>query len=97
MLAASGEPLKGSSASPPGAPPEAQPSPGNASPQQPVPVLLPRRRLNPDSSWAPKKVAAASTLGGLQKAQSVQSLVLQGEEPEGLKSREWGVWRACTC
>uniref|UniRef100_M3YC60 Mitogen-activated protein kinase-binding protein 1 n=3 Tax=Mustela putorius furo TaxID=9669 RepID=M3YC60_MUSPF len=84
MLADSGDSLRGSGASPPGAPPEAQPSPGNASPQQPVPVLLPRRRLNPDSSWAPKKVAAASTLGGLQKAQSVQSLVLQGEGPEGL-------------
>ncbi|XP_059228580.1 mitogen-activated protein kinase-binding protein 1 isoform X1 [Mustela nigripes] len=90
MLADSGDSLRGSGASPPGAPPEAQPSPGNASPQQPVPVLLPRRRLNPDSSWAPKKVAAASTLGGLQKAQSVQSLVLQDEAtpPGPLLSRE---------
>ncbi|XP_048074431.2 mitogen-activated protein kinase-binding protein 1 isoform X4 [Ursus arctos] len=81
MLPASGEQLRGSGASPPGAPPEAEPSPGNAGPQQAVPVLLPRRRLNPDSSWAPKRVAAASTLGGLQKAQSVQSLVPQDDAP----------------
>ncbi|XP_057162245.1 mitogen-activated protein kinase-binding protein 1 isoform X3 [Ursus arctos] len=80
MLPASGEQLRGSGASPPGAPPEAEPSPGNAGPQQAVPVLLPRRRLNPDSSWAPKRVAAASTLGGLQKAQSVQSLVPQADD-----------------
>ncbi|XP_030887423.1 mitogen-activated protein kinase-binding protein 1 isoform X2 [Leptonychotes weddellii] len=78
---AAGEQPRGSGASPPGAPPEAEPSPGNAGPQQAVPVLLPRRRLNPDSSWAPKRVAAASTLGGLQKAQSVQSLVPQDEAP----------------
>ncbi|XP_032273115.1 mitogen-activated protein kinase-binding protein 1 isoform X4 [Phoca vitulina] len=78
---ASGEQPRGSGASPPGAPPEAERSPGNAGPQQAVPVLLPRRRLNPDSSWAPKRVAAASTLGGLQKAQSVQSLVPQDEAP----------------
>lgn len=78
---AAGEQLRGSDASPPGAPPEAESSPGNAGPQQAVPVLLPRRRLNPDSSWAPKRVAAASTLGGLQKAQSVQSLVPQDEAP----------------
>ncbi|XP_045627262.1 mitogen-activated protein kinase-binding protein 1 isoform X4 [Ursus americanus] len=80
MLPALGEQLRGSGASPPGAPPEAEPSPGNAGPQQAVPVLLPRRRLNPDSSWAPKRVAAASTLGGLQKAQSVQSLVPQADD-----------------
>ncbi|KAF3830428.1 hypothetical protein GH733_004247 [Mirounga leonina] len=77
---AAGEQPRGSGASPPGAPPEAEPSPGSAGPQQAVPVLLPRRRLNPDSSWAPKRVAAASTLGGLQKAQSVQSLVPQADE-----------------
>ncbi|XP_025774681.1 mitogen-activated protein kinase-binding protein 1 isoform X2 [Puma concolor] len=87
MLQASGEQLRGSGASPPGAPPEAEPSPGNGGPQQAVPVLLPRRRLNPDSSWSPKRVTAASPLGGLQKAQSVQSLVPQGEEPGGLNSR----------
>lgn len=56
-------------------------SPGNPGPQQAAPVLLPRRRLNPDSSWAPKRVATSSPLGGLQKAQSVQSLVPQGEAP----------------
>lgn len=94
MLQASGEQLRGSGASPPGAPPEAEPSPGNGGPQQAVPVLLPRRRLNPDSSWSPKRVTAASPLGGLQKAQSVQSLVPQGEEPGGLNSRVWGVWSA---
>ncbi|XP_035564643.1 mitogen-activated protein kinase-binding protein 1 isoform X7 [Canis lupus baileyi] len=82
MLQASGEQLRGSGASPPGAPPEAETSSGNAGPQQAVPVLLPRRRLNLDSSWAPKRVAAASSpLGGLQKARSVQSLVLQDEGP----------------
>ncbi|XP_011226107.1 mitogen-activated protein kinase-binding protein 1 isoform X3 [Ailuropoda melanoleuca] len=81
MLPASDEQLRGSGASPPGAPPEAEPSLGNAGPQQAVPVLLPRRRLNPDSSWAPKRVAAASTLGGLQKAQSVQSLVPRDDAP----------------
>lgn len=93
MLQASGEQLRGSGASPPGAPPEAETSSGNAGPQQAVPVLLPRRRLNLDSSWAPKRVAAASSpLGGLQKARSVQSLVLQGEEPGGPNSRVWGLW-----
>ncbi|XP_077736868.1 mitogen-activated protein kinase-binding protein 1 isoform X7 [Canis aureus] len=82
MLQASGEQLRGSGASPPGAPPEAETSSGNAGPQQAVPVLLPRRRLNLDSSWAPKRVAAASSpSGGLQKARSVQSLVLQDEGP----------------
>ncbi|XP_077620735.1 mitogen-activated protein kinase-binding protein 1 isoform X1 [Crocuta crocuta] len=81
MLQASGEQLRGSGASPPGAPPEAEPSSGNGGPQQTVPVLLPRRRLNLDSSWSPKRVAAASPLGGLQKAQSVQSLVPQDEAP----------------
>lgn len=68
-----------------------EPSPGNPGPQQAAPVLLPRRRLNPDSSWAPKRVATSSPLGGLQKAQSVQSLVPQGEEPGGLSSRVRGV------
>lgn len=84
---ASGEQLRGSGANPPGAPPEAGPSLGNPGPQQAAPVLLPRRRLNRDSSWAPKRVATASASGGLQKAQSVQSLVPQGEEPGGLSSR----------
>ncbi|XP_019580985.2 mitogen-activated protein kinase-binding protein 1 isoform X1 [Rhinolophus sinicus] len=78
---ASGEQLRGNGASPPGAPPEVVLSPGNPGPQQAAPVLLPRRRLNPDSSWAPKRVATSSPLGGLQKAQSVQSLVPQGEAP----------------
>ncbi|KAB0401285.1 hypothetical protein E2I00_000784 [Balaenoptera physalus] len=78
---ASGEQLRGNGANPPGAPPEAGPSLGNPGPQQAAPVLLPRRRLNPDSSWAPKRVATASASGGLQKAQSVQSLVPQDEAP----------------
>ncbi|XP_052502093.1 mitogen-activated protein kinase-binding protein 1 isoform X1 [Budorcas taxicolor] len=73
-LQVSGEQPRGSGASPPGAPPEAEPSPGN-------PVLLPRRRLSPDSGWSPKRVAAAGPTGGLQKAQSVQSLVPQDEVP----------------
>ncbi|XP_007115387.1 mitogen-activated protein kinase-binding protein 1 isoform X2 [Physeter macrocephalus] len=77
----SGEQLRGNGANPPGAPPEAGPSLGNPGPQQAAPVLLPRRRLNPDSSWAPKRVATASASGGLQKAQSVQSLVPQDEAP----------------
>ncbi|XP_036874824.2 mitogen-activated protein kinase-binding protein 1 isoform X1 [Manis javanica] len=81
MLQASGEDLGGNGASPPGAPPEAAPSPGNPGPQQAAPVLLPRHRLSPDSSWAPKRVATASPLGGLQKAQSTQSLVPQDEAP----------------
>ncbi|XP_019500590.1 PREDICTED: mitogen-activated protein kinase-binding protein 1 isoform X3 [Hipposideros armiger] len=78
---ASDEQLRGNGANPPGAPPEVEPSPRNPGPQQAAPVLLPRRRLNPDSSWAPKRVATTSPLGGLQKAQSVQSLVPQGEAP----------------
>ncbi|KAI4540408.1 hypothetical protein MG293_009449 [Ovis ammon polii] len=73
-LQVSGEQPRGSGASPPGAPPEAEPSPGN-------PVLLPRRRLSPDSGWSLKRVAAAGPTGGLQKAQSVQSLVPQDEVP----------------
>ncbi|KAM9715154.1 mitogen-activated protein kinase-binding protein 1 isoform 3-T3 [Dama dama] len=80
-LQASGEQPRGIGASPPGAPPEAEPSPGNPGPQQAVPVLLPRRRLSPDSGWSPKRVAAAGPRGGLQKAQSVQSLVPQDEAP----------------
>uniref|UniRef100_A0A8C3VGB6 Mitogen-activated protein kinase-binding protein 1 n=1 Tax=Catagonus wagneri TaxID=51154 RepID=A0A8C3VGB6_9CETA len=75
------EQRRGHGASPPGAPPEAGPSPGNPGPQQAAPVLLPRRRLSPDSSWAPKRVTTASSSGGLQKAQSVQSLVPQDEAP----------------
>ena len=67
-------------------------SSGNPGSQQAASVLLPRRRLNTDSSWTPKRVATASPLGGLQKAQSVQSLASQGEEPGGLSSRVWGVW-----
>ncbi|XP_023475291.1 mitogen-activated protein kinase-binding protein 1 isoform X1 [Equus przewalskii] len=78
---ASDEQLRGNGANPPGAPPEAEPYAGNPGPQQAAPVLLPRRRLNPDSSWAPKRVATANSLGGLQKAQSVQSLVPQDEAP----------------
>ncbi|ELW48133.1 Mitogen-activated protein kinase-binding protein 1 [Tupaia chinensis] len=78
---ASSEQLRGNGASPPGAPPDMEPSPGHPSPQQAVPVLLPRRRLNPDSSWVPKRVATASPLAGLQKAQSVHNLVQQDEVP----------------
>ncbi|XP_054987127.1 mitogen-activated protein kinase-binding protein 1 isoform X2 [Sorex araneus] len=78
---ASGEPPRGTGANPPGAPPEVEPCPGNRSPQQTAPVLLPRRRLSPDSSWTPKRVATGSPFGGLQKAQSVQSLVPQDEAP----------------
>ncbi|XP_045678268.1 mitogen-activated protein kinase-binding protein 1 isoform X2 [Phyllostomus hastatus] len=72
------EQLRGSGTNPPGAPPEVDASPGNLGPQQAASVLLPRRRLNTDSSWTPKRVATASHLGGLQKAQSVQSLASQG-------------------
>lgn len=92
MLQASGEQLRGHGANPPGAPPELEPSPGNPGPQQAAPVLLPRRRVNADSSWISKRVATASHLGRLQKAQSVQNLVPQGEEPGGLSFRweEWG-------
>uniref|UniRef100_A0A286ZZB3 Mitogen-activated protein kinase binding protein 1 n=1 Tax=Sus scrofa TaxID=9823 RepID=A0A286ZZB3_PIG len=75
------EQRRGNGASPPGAPPEAGPSPGNPGLQQAAPVLLPRRRLNLDSSWAPKRVATTTSSGGLQKAQSVQSLVPQDEAP----------------
>ncbi|XP_054421530.1 mitogen-activated protein kinase-binding protein 1 isoform X2 [Pteronotus mesoamericanus] len=74
----SGEQLSGSGANPPGAPPEVEPTPGNSGPQQAAPVLLPRRRVNVDSSWTPKRVGTANPLGGLQKAQSVQSLPSQG-------------------
>ncbi|XP_020029817.1 mitogen-activated protein kinase-binding protein 1 isoform X3 [Castor canadensis] len=89
---ASGEQLRGSGANPPGAPPEA--SPGNPSPQQAVPVLLPRRRNNLDSSWAPKRTAMATPLAGLQKAQSVHNLVPQDEVPclSPLLSREMEAW-----
>ncbi|XP_023054147.1 mitogen-activated protein kinase-binding protein 1 isoform X2 [Piliocolobus tephrosceles] len=93
---ASGEQPRGNGASPPGAPPEVELSSGNPSPQQAASVLLPRCRLNPDSSWAPKRVATASPLSGLQKAQSVHSLVpqerneatLQAPSPGPLLSRE---------
>ncbi|XP_026643510.1 mitogen-activated protein kinase-binding protein 1 isoform X1 [Microtus ochrogaster] len=73
--------LKGSGATPPGAPPEMEPSSGNSGPQQVAPVLLPRRRNNLDNSWAPKKMAPARSLAGLQKAQSVHSLIPQDEVP----------------
>nr|XP_054955315.1 mitogen-activated protein kinase-binding protein 1-like isoform X2 [Pan paniscus] len=93
---ASGEQPRGNGANPPGAPPEVEPSSGNPSPQQAASVLLPRCRLNPDSSWAPKRVATASPFSGLQKAQSVHSLVpqerheasLQAPSPGALLSRE---------
>ncbi|XP_006831809.1 PREDICTED: mitogen-activated protein kinase-binding protein 1 isoform X1 [Chrysochloris asiatica] len=90
---ASCEQLRGNGASPPGAPPEAEPSSGNAGLQQTTPVLLPRRRLNPDNTWTPKRAASAGPLGGLQKAQSVHSLVPQerredeGRPPGPLLSR----------
>ncbi|KAM9202515.1 mitogen-activated protein kinase-binding protein 1 isoform 2-T2 [Dugong dugon] len=77
----SGEQLRGHGANPPGAPPEVEPSPSNAGPQEAVPVLLPCRYLNLDSSWAPKRAVPASPLGGLQKAQSMHSLVQQDEAP----------------
>ncbi|XP_063641439.1 mitogen-activated protein kinase-binding protein 1-like isoform X2 [Pan troglodytes] len=93
---ASGEQPRGNGANPPGAPPEVEPSSGNPSPQQAASVLLPRCHLNPDSSWAPKRVATASPFSGLQKAQSVHSLVpqerheasLQAPSPGALLSRE---------
>lgn len=77
----SGEQLKGSGATPPGAPPEMEPSSGNSGPKQVAPVLLTRRRNNLDNSWASKKMAATRPLAGLQKAQSVHSLVPQDEVP----------------
>ncbi|XP_025246532.1 mitogen-activated protein kinase-binding protein 1 isoform X3 [Theropithecus gelada] len=83
---ASGEQPRGNGASPPGAPPEVEPSSGNPSPQQAASVLLPRCRLNSDSSWAPKRVATASPLSGLQKAQSVHSLVPQERVEAGLQA-----------
>ncbi|KAG3261662.1 mitogen-activated protein kinase binding protein 1, transcript variant X4 [Ictidomys tridecemlineatus] len=76
----SGEQQRGSDANPPGAPPEVEPSPANPSPHQAAPVLLPRRRHNLDSSWAPKRVITAGFSAGLQKAQSVHSLVPQANE-----------------
>lgn len=88
---ASSKQLRGSGANPPGAPPDVEPSPGNPRPEQAVPVLLPRRRHNLDSSRAPKRAAAAGSLPGLQKAQSVHSLVPQGEEQGGPSSRVWGL------
>ncbi|XP_049638357.1 mitogen-activated protein kinase-binding protein 1 [Suncus etruscus] len=81
MPLASGELLRSTCANPPGAPPEAEPCPGNRSPQHTVPVLLPRRRLSPDSSRTTRKVVTGNPLGGLQKAQSVQNLVPQDEAP----------------
>lgn len=97
-LQASGEQPRGSGANPPGAPPEAEPSPGNPGPQQTVPVLLPRRRLSPDSGWSPKRVAAAGPTGGLQKAQSVQSLVPQDEAPPpGLLLSQEMEAQGCLC
>lgn len=87
----SGEQLKGSGATPPGAPPEMEPSSGNSGPKQVAPVLLPRRRNNLDNSWASKKMAATRPVARLQKAQSVHSLVPQGKEPGGLNYRLWGM------
>ncbi|XP_041534964.1 mitogen-activated protein kinase-binding protein 1 isoform X3 [Microtus oregoni] len=77
----SGDQLKGSGATPPGAPPEMEPSSGNSGPQQVAPVLLPRRRNNLDNTWAPKKMAPARSLAALQKAQSVHNLIPQDEVP----------------
>ncbi|XP_036301090.1 mitogen-activated protein kinase-binding protein 1 isoform X1 [Pipistrellus kuhlii] len=74
---ASGEQLRGNGANPPGAPPEVEPSPRNPGPQA-APVLLPRRRVNADSSWISKSMATANPLCGLQKAPSMQSLAPQG-------------------
>ncbi|XP_012584095.1 PREDICTED: mitogen-activated protein kinase-binding protein 1 isoform X2 [Condylura cristata] len=91
--AASGEPLRGSDVSPPGAPPEVEPSPGNPTSQRAAPVLLPRRRLSPDRSWAPKRAGPPpGASGGLQKAQSVHSLVPQDAAPlpGPLSSQETG-------
>lgn len=79
MSQVSGDQLKGSGATPPGAPPEMEPSSSNSGPQQVAPVLLPRQRNNLHNSWAPKKMAPARSLAGLQKAQSVHSLVPQGK------------------
>ncbi|XP_023567017.1 mitogen-activated protein kinase-binding protein 1 isoform X2 [Octodon degus] len=79
---ASGDQLRRSGASPLGAPLEVETSSGNSGSHGAAPVLLPRRRHNPDSSWVPKKVATASPLAGLQKAQSVHSLMTQGAEPD---------------
>ncbi|XP_037595383.1 mitogen-activated protein kinase-binding protein 1 isoform X1 [Cebus imitator] len=88
---ASGEQPRGKGANPPGAPPEADLSSGNRSPQQAATVLLPRCRLNPDSSWAPKRVATASPLSGLQKAQSVHSLVPQERDEASLQAPSPGL------
>ncbi|XP_010623053.1 mitogen-activated protein kinase-binding protein 1 isoform X1 [Fukomys damarensis] len=78
---ASGEQLRSSGASPLGAPLEVEPSSGNPGSHEAAPVLLPRRRHNPDSSRVPKRVATASPSAGLQKAQSVHSLMPQDEVP----------------
>ncbi|XP_023423308.1 mitogen-activated protein kinase-binding protein 1 isoform X6 [Cavia porcellus] len=74
---ASGDQLRGNGASPLETPLGAGSSSGNPGSHEAAPVLLPRRRHNPDSSWVPKKVATASPLTGLQKAQSVHSLMPQ--------------------
>lgn len=87
----SGEQLKGSGATPPGAPPEMEPSSGNSGPKQVAPVLLARRRNNLGFSWASKKMVATRPIAGLQKAQSVNSLVPQGKELGGLNYRLWGM------
>ncbi|XP_005381362.1 PREDICTED: mitogen-activated protein kinase-binding protein 1 isoform X2 [Chinchilla lanigera] len=76
---ASGDQLRGSGASPLEAPLEVDTSPGS---REAASILLPRRRHNLDSSWVPKKVATASPLAGLRKAQSVHSLMPQGAEPD---------------
>ncbi|XP_012933898.1 mitogen-activated protein kinase-binding protein 1 isoform X2 [Heterocephalus glaber] len=77
----SGEQLRSSGASPLGAHLEVEPSSGNPGPHQAAPVLLPRRRHSPDSSWVPKRVATPSPSAGLLKAQSVHSLMPQDEVP----------------
>ncbi|XP_076983659.1 mitogen-activated protein kinase-binding protein 1 isoform X2 [Tamandua tetradactyla] len=90
MPQASSEQLRGNGATLLGVPPEVELSSGNPSPQQGVPVLLPRRRLNPDSSWTTERAATAGPSSGLQKAQSVHSLVPQDEalQPAPFLSRE---------
>lgn len=78
----SGDQLKRNGASPLRVPLEVGTSSGNAGSHGATPILLPRRCNNPDSSWVPKKVATASPLARLQKAQSVHNLMPQGAEPD---------------
>ncbi|KAM5235551.1 mitogen-activated protein kinase-binding protein 1 isoform 1-T1 [Ctenodactylus gundi] len=77
----SGEQLRGSGGSPPGAPPEAELPPGNPSLQEVPPVLLLRHRHNLDRSWVTQRATLAGPSAGLQKAQSVHSLVSHDEVP----------------